>query len=161
MIKSILLKQSKLNSDYYLQLGMHFSHVKESNALDNTVKAVITSMKPANIKSNLLLVLELLHYSQVYCSSSIDAMIIGKAILLISKVLGKYLHESLVSQSAESSNSDFHRSFCGFLTRIFIGGGKSTSGSLMKVNKIAPDKESSFHSNSSGHSGKSSQTMPL
>jgi len=158
MIKSILLKQSKLNSDYYLQLGMHFSHVKESNALDNTVKAVITSMKPANIKSNLLLVLELLHYSQVYCSSSIDAMIIGKAILLISKVLGKYLHESLVSQSAESSNSDFHRSFCGFLTRIFIGGGKSTSGSLMKVNKIAPDKESSFHSNSSGHSDYTSVT---
>ena len=168
MIKTILLKQSKLNSDYYLQLTMHFSHIKASNALDNTVKAVVASMKPTNIKPNILIVLELLHFSQAYCSSRIDAMILGKAILLIRMVLKKYLHESSSSSVGPSTeppirNSD--NSCCGFLTRVFIRGGQeahSTSGKLglVKFNSIAPDEESYFHSNnSSDHSGIAASTV--
>lgn len=167
MIKTILLKQSKLNSDYYLQLTMHFSHVKASNALDNTVKAVVASMKPTNIKPNILIVLELLHFSQAYCSSRIDAMILGKAILLIRMVLKKYLHESSssVGPSTEPPIRNPDNSCCGFLTRVFIRRGQEahpTSGKLglVKFNSVAPDEESSFHSNnSSDHSGIAASTV--
>jgi hypothetical protein len=168
MIKTILLKHSKLNSDYYLQLSMHFSHVKASNALDNTVKAVVASMKPTNIKPNILIVLELLHFSQAYCSSRIDAMILGKAILLIRIVLKKYLHESSSSSVGPSTEPPIHNpdnSCCGFLTRVFIRGGQeahptSAKLGLVKFNSVAPDDESSFHSNkSSDHSGIAASTV--
>lgn len=160
MIKTILLKKSKLDSDYYLLLSMHFSHVKASNALDNTVKAVVASLRPTNIKPNTLLVLELMHFSQAYCSSSIDAMILGKAILLIRMVLKKYLHElsSLEDPSAAEPSVRNPDSCYGCLMRAFMGGKTAhpTSGKvgLVKFNSVAPDEETSFNSNnSSEHSG--------
>jgi len=160
MIKTILLKKSKLDSDYYLLLSMHFSHVKASNALDNTVKAVVASLRPTNIKLNTLLVLELLHFSQAYCSSSIDAMILGKAILLIRMVLKKHMHElpSLEDPSAAEPSVRNPDSCYGCLMRAFMGGKTAhpTSGKvgLVKFNSVAPDEETSFNSNnSSEHSG--------
>ena len=148
MIKFILLKESKLNSDYYLLLSMHFSHVKASIALDNTVKAVVTSTKPCNIKSNIMFVLELLHFSQAYCSSKIDVMILGKAILLIRKVLRKYLNEFVLTQSSEPASDSY--SFCGLLTRVFIRGKTVNNGNFVKFNSVVPEEESTYPSNHSG-----------
>jgi hypothetical protein len=160
MIKTILLKKSKMDCDYYLLLSMHFSHIKASNALDNTVKAVVASLRPTNIKPNILLVLELLHFSQAYCSSSIDVMILGKAILLIRTMLKKYLHESssLVDTSAAEPPIHNPDSCCGFLMRAFTRSKANHPASsklgLVKFNSVAPDEETSYNSNnSSDHSG--------